>query len=179
MKTTNRYRNLLTISIILFIWCAPFVVHAQLFDGNREGLILGGGVGYGIVASGDYGSVSGFTTSGKIGYGFSDQFAIYAASDVSIFFPHLVMAYFLDPTSDYFLQGALGYTSIDDDSILSLGGGLGYELRDHLSIELMFGYNRVSETYISSWNFYTGRTTTSTSHSNIITVAATFNYYFY
>ena len=180
MKTANRLLHILTTSIILLILCVPFAAHAQLFDGKREDLILGFGAGFGVVASGDYGSATGFTTVGKIGYGFSDQFAIYFASDVLSFFPRLEMAYFLDPSSDYFLLGALGYRSIDDDSIFSLAGGLGFEMRDYFSLELMLGYNRVSETYSSpSWGFYTITYHTTTRHSNIITIAVTFNYYFY
>ena len=173
------FRNFFTTSIILLLCFAPFIADAQMFDGSREGLIFGGGIGYAAVASGDYGSATGFTTSGKIGYSISDQLAIYVSSSVLSFFPSLGFTYFLDSSSDYFVQGALGYTSGDEDSILSIAGGGGYELRDHLTLELMLGYNRLSDTYSSSYNIFTGATTTTTSHSNFITVAATFNYYFY
>ena len=87
--------------------------------------------------------------------------------------------YFADPSSEYYLQGLIGRTSANQDSLLSIAGGLGYELRDHVSLELMLGYNRVSDTYTSAWNPWTGETINETSESNIITIAATFNVHFY
>ncbi|MDE0634987.1 MAG: hypothetical protein OXI43_03925 [Candidatus Poribacteria bacterium] len=175
----NKHFFILTTLMMLLICGTPLATHAQLFDGKREGLILGGGIGYAAVASGDYGSATGFTTLGKIGYGTSDQLIIYVSSSIISFFPSLGFAYYPNLDSDYFVQGALGYTSADNDSILSISGGMGYELRDHMALEFMLGYNRLSDTYTSSFNIFTGATTTATSHSNFITIAATFNYYFY
>ena len=177
MKIKLRYRLYLTASMILLICSAPIVVDAQMFDGNREGLFFGGGVGYAGVVSGDYGSATGFTTSGKIGFGVSDQLQIYISSDVLSFFPRVGLAYFLDPPSQLFVQGAVGYTSADDDSILSISGGAGYELSSHLTLEFLLGYNSLSETQYSSFGFY--GSSTETVKSNYITIAATFNYYFY
>lgn len=131
------FRVFVTTSIILLICFAPFIADAQMFDGSREGLIFGGGVGFAAVASGDYGSATGFTTSGKIGYGISDQLAIYVSSSVLSFYPSARSTYFPGLNSDYFVQGALGYTSGDEDSILSIAGGGGYELQDHGCVKFL------------------------------------------
>ena len=180
MKTNGRFWMLTTLIIIL-ICGTPLVTHAQLFDGEREGLLLGIGVGYAAVASGGAieGSATGFAASGKLGYGLSDQLAVYLSSTVPSVIPNLGFIYFTDRNSDYYLQGALGYTSADEDSLLSISGGIGYELRDHLSLELGLGYIRYTDTYTSAWNPWTGQTVNETSQSNIITIAATFNVHFY
>ena len=180
MKMNGRFWMLTTL-IVLLICGTPLVTHAQLFDGEREGLLLGIGVGYAAVASGGAieGSATGFAVSGKLGYGLSDQLTIYLSSAVPSIVPSLGFLYFTDRNSDYYLTGSLGYVSGDQDSILSISGGMGYELRDHMSLELMLGYNRISDTYTSAWNPWTGETINETSESNIITIAATFNVHFY
>ena len=180
MKMNRRF-PILTTLIVLLICGTPLVTHAQLFDGKREGLLLGIGVGYAAIAGGGdiEGSAAGFATSGKLGYGMSDQLTIYLSSTVPSIIPSLGFMYFTDPNSDYYLTGLLGYASGDQDSILSISGGMGYELRDHVSLELMLGYNRISDTYTSAWNPWTGETINETSESNIITIAATFNVHFY
>ena len=184
MKLNGRF-SILTLLIVLLICGMPLVTHAQLFDGEREGLLMGGGVGYAAIAtggnsSGESFSGSGFTTTGRIGYGLSDQLTIYFLSTVPSLVPSLGFMYFPNDDSDYYLQGSLGYTSADQDSLFSITGGFGYELRDHVTLEGMLGYNRFSDTYTtfsgSIWDVTTGTATTTT---NIITIAVTFNYYFY
>lgn len=180
MKMNGRFWMLTTL-IVLLVCSTPLVTHAQLFDGEREGLLLGIGVGYAAVASGGAieGSATGVALSGKLGYGMSDQLTIYLSSTVPSIVPGLGFMYFTDRNSEYYLTGLLGYASGDQDSVLSISGGLGYELRDHVSLELMLGYNRISDTYTSSINIFTGETFNETSQSNVITIAATFNVHFY
>ena len=144
------------------------------------------GIGYAVIAtgadsSGESFSASGFTTAGRIGYGLSDQLIIYFSSTLPNLVPSLGFMYFTDRRSDYYLQGLLGYTSADQDSLLSIAGGLGYELRDHLTLEGMIGYNRFSDTYTTYGGSFWGGfyTTTATTTTNIITIALTFNVYFY
>lgn len=143
-----------TTLIVLLICGPPLIADAQLFDGEREGLLLGVGVGFAALASGgEYeGGASGFVASGKLGYGMSDQMAIYFSSSVPSIVPSLGFMYFTDRNSDYYLTGLLGYSSADQDSILSISGGVGYELRDHVSLEGMLGFSKITDTYTSGFN---------------------------
>ena len=178
---TMNLRFILTTVIVLLICGAPLVVSAQLLDGEREGLLLGIGVGYAAVASGgDHaGSAVGFVTSGKIGYGMSEQLSLFVSSAVPQFSPHLGFMYFTDRRSDYYLQGLLGFAGSEEDSHLSISGGIGYQLRDQVSLELMLGYTRFSDTYTAGYNLWTDELINETSETNIITIAATFNVHFY
>ena len=181
MKISFRYSILTTLIIMLFC-SSTFIAQAQLFDGEREGLIFGGGIGYSVIAAGDESSSftgSGFTTNGRLGYGLSNQLAVVLSSSIQNLFPGIGFLYFSDPNSQYFIQGSVGYTSADQDSLFAISGGIGYELREYVTLELILGYNRFSDTYTSSYNFFTGATTTSTSQTNIITVSATVNLLLY
>ena len=177
---TNRQSWMLITLIVLLICSTPLIARAQLFDGEREGLLIGGGLGFAAVAAGDSSgesfSGSGFSATGKIGYGLSDQLTLYFSTPVTSLVPSLGFMYYPDRRSDYYLQGVLGYTSANQDSIVSIAGGIGYELRDHVTLEGMLGYNRFSYTYTSyGWFSRSVRDNTI----NIITIAATFNVYFY
>lgn len=180
MKTNLRFSTLTTL-IVLLTFGPSLITHAQLFDGKREGLLLGIGIGYAAIASGGdiEGFAAGFVSSGKLGYGLSDQLTLYLSSTVPSIIPSLGFMYFTDRNSDYYLHGALGYTSADQDSLVSVSGGIGYELRDHVSLELGLGYIRYTDTYTSAWNPWTGQTINETSQSNVITIAATFNVHFF
>ena len=151
--------------IVLLICGTPLVTHAQLFDGEREGLLLGIGVGYAAIASGGdiEGSATGFATSGKLGYGMSDQLTIYLSSTVPSIVPSLGFMYFTDRNSDYYIHGALGYTSANEESLVSLLGGIGYELRDHVSLELGLGYIRYSGVKATGLDLWTGQIVTESS----------------
>ena len=169
----------LTVLTVLLICGGQRVADAQFFDGNREGLVIGGGVGYAAAAGESLGSAAGFTTFGRIGYGFSDELTLYFSSSLPSIAPAVGFLYSPDRHAAYYFQGALGYASFDEDSLLSLSGGVGYELRDHVMLELSLGFNRFTETYVSSYDFWTGQISTATSQTNIITLAATFNVLFY
>ncbi len=175
------------VAIILLVCGIPLITDAQLFDGKREGLLIGGGVGFAAAATGndDSGgsfSRTGFVTSGRIGYGLSDELTIYFSSSVPNIVPSLGVMYFADPNSEYYLQGLFGYASGSSYSLFSIAGGLGYELRDRITLEGMFGYHRHTDTYYSPyqasllWGPYDSSEPT---HTNIITMAVTFNFYFY
>ena len=89
MKTNGRF-SILTTLIVLLIYGTSLVADAQLFDGEREGFLLGTGVGFAAAASGgNGGSATGFAVSGKIGYGMSDQMAIYFSSPVPSIMPSI------------------------------------------------------------------------------------------
>ncbi len=181
MKTNFSFSILTTLIILLFCG-SSFIAHAQFIDGEREGLFFGGGIGYSVIAAGDESSSftgSGFTTNGKLGYAISDQFAFFLSSSIQHLFPGLGIMYFPDRNSKYFLQGTLGYTSADQDSLFAISGGIGYEIRKYVTLELTLGYNRFSDTYTSSIDIWSGTTTTSTSQTNIITLSATFNVLLY
>ena len=173
---TNRHSWMFITLIVLFFCSTPLVARAQLFDGEREGLLIGGGLGFAAVAAGDSSgesfSGSGFSTNGKIGYGFSDQLTLYFSTPITALVPSLGVMYYPNRRSDFFLQGVFGYTSFDEDGIVSIAGGLGYELRDHVTLEGLLGYNRFSNTY---YTWFGRRTETI----HIIIIGATFNVYFY
>lgn len=183
---TNRHKWMFRTLIVLFIWSPPLIAQAQLFDGEREGLLIGGGLGFAVIAmgddhSGESFSGTGFTTTGRIGYGLSDQLTLYFSSAVPNLVPSLGVMYYPDRRSDYYLQGLFGYTSANRDSLMSIAGGMGYVLREHVTLEGMLGYNRFSDTYTTyGGSFWGGFTTyTATTTLNIITITATFNVYFY
>ena len=48
----NRHSWMLITLIVLLICSTPLVARAQLFDGEREGLLMGIGIGYAAVTSG-------------------------------------------------------------------------------------------------------------------------------
>lgn len=204
-------RFIFTTLMVLLICGAPLVASAQLFDGERDGLLLGVGVGFaGVVSYMGYDSDGqdssfrasgpGFLASGRIGYGLSDQFSLFLSSTVRDFSPHLGFMYFTD--SDAYLQGLIGFVSSenvrfvssdvyseknhfrgsDKDRHLIISGGIGYELRDQISLEFMLGYIRPS--YIkNTWNapVYGSPKVVAREKfwNNIMMIAVTFNVHFY
>ena len=185
-KKMNRRFSVFTILIVLLICGAPLIADAQFFDGEREGLMIGGGLGYaGIVtgqdSSGESFSASGFTTTGRIGYGFSDQLTLFFSSAVPNIVPSIGVMYFADSRTNNYLQGLIGYTSAAEDSLLSIAGGVGFGLNKHVTLEGMLGFNRFTDTYTSyGGSFFDGLTTsTETTMTDILTIAVTFNVYFY
>ena len=179
----KRFRCL---SFLMLVVIAPLIADAELFDGEREGLMIGGGVGYaasgtGQNSSGESLSASGITTTARIGYGLSDQLTLYFSSGVPNLVPRLGVMYFADPKAEYYLQGLIGYTSTAGKSLLSIAGGLGYQLRKYVTLEGMLGYSSFSDTYTTyDGSFFSGFTTSpETTTTNIITISCTFNVYFY
>ena len=132
---------ILTTLIVLLICGFPLITHAQTFDGEREGLYLGTS-GYLTVLGGadrsDREDFSGFSISGKIGYGMSDQLTIYMASSFPGYGPSLGVM-FTPSSSDLYFHALLSYLNIGWNTSASILGGAGYMLRDNVSLELMLG----------------------------------------
>ena len=157
----------------------PLIASAELFDGEREGLIVGGGVGFAAVQSNDFDFGSGFTILGKMGYGVSNNFIVHLAMLPPATQPGLGFNYFANPRSPLYVHGALGYASADQDSNILISGGFGYELGKYLSLEAILGLNRYKDTYTSSLNIFTGQIVNETTHYNIWTAAVFFNFTYY
>ena len=171
MKTTLSF-TVLTVLTVLLICGEQRIADAQVFDGNWEGPAIGGGVGY-AAATGEILGSAGFTPFGRIGYGFSDGFILYFSSSLPSIAPAIGVLYSPDRYARYYFQGTLGYESFGEDSLMSLSGGFGYELRDHVMLELSLGFNRFTN------NSWTGERYTEVSQTNIITLAAIFNFFLY
>ncbi len=172
--------SILIILITVLICGTPFVAYAQWnplgdgFDGERQGFISGGNIGYAIAASGGDAdsTAAGFVLTGKIGYAVSDQLALYLSSSVLDLTPSLGFMYFLNRDSGFYLQGAGGFTSTAGLDNLAVAGGIGYEFRPHVALDLMLGYNKVSSTSYSWFGAYT-------SSIDVVTLAVAFNILFY
>ena len=128
---------------------------AMALDGKREGFIVGLGAGFHSTNYEIYDddiSKSGFATSLKIGYGFSEQATLYYIRNASWFssnddlFVNGIMGigstYYFSPTSQsFYLSGAIGLgdlVNIDEnegESGFGLMLGAGYEIRKHIKIE--------------------------------------------
>ena len=171
---------ILTTLIALFICGTPLIAPAQLFDGDREGLLLGIGAGYAAIASGNNGgAATGVAVSGKLGYGMWDQLTLYLSSTIPNISPSLGFMFFPYRNSPIYRQGLVGQASSEEDSHFSISGGIGYEMRENISVELMLGFIRYSDTYAAAYNPWTGEIINETSETNIITIAATFNVHLY
>lgn len=175
-----------------------------LFDGERDGLLLGVGVGFAGVISSTveyYGYTdpdvrSGWIASGKIGYGLSDQLALFLSSPVRDFSPHFGFMYFTE--RGVYLQGLVGFLTYEnahfassdeyedyqdyhfydrEERHLLISGGVGYELRDQISLEFMLGYTRFSD--IESRRGEGLEVIQEKVTTHIMMIAVTFNVHFY
>ncbi len=131
------------------------VTSAFSFDGKREGFIIGLGAGFhstNFEYAQDDVSKSGFATSLKIGYGFSETVTLYYVRNASWFkwndnlhvngMMGIGSTYYFSPrTRTFYLSGAVGFgdfADLDDDEAESGFGlmlGAGYELRKHIKLE--------------------------------------------
>ena len=170
--------TVLTVVTVLLICGGQRLADAQVFDGNWEGLAVGGGVGYAVSPVENRGSATGFTTFGKIGYGLSDRFILYFSSSLPTIAPTVGFLYAPNRHIPYYFQGALGSESFGENRLMSLSGGVGYEVREHVMLELSLGFNRFTETH-SYFSILTGETMTRTSTTNSITLAAIFKFFLY
>ncbi len=177
MKTPLSF-TVLTVVTVLLICCGQCLADAKFFDGNWEGLAIAGGVGYAVSPVENRGSVNGFTTIGRIGYGLSDRFMLFLSSSIPTIAPTVGFLYAPNRHVPYYFQGALGYESSGEDRLMSLSGGIGYEVREHVALELSLGFNRFTETY-SSFIISTGETVKNTSNTNSITLAAIIKFFMY
>jgi len=157
--------------IILSTLCAGVLavpVMADVFDGNKEGFIVGIGAGYsltdthiGVSSKNNYfdenEANSGWATNFKIGYGFNNQFSVYYENDVSWFklggvndrfitgISALAMDYYIDENSPWYVTGSVGratFSNFTDNDTLAKGigysVGVGYEFMPNITVESKF-----------------------------------------
>ncbi len=135
---------------------------ADIFDGSKEGFLLGFGVG-GTYVSTDVDfkngarlddKRAGIATSFKLGYGFNEQFALYYTNQVDWYkfkgdgtivgLTGIGVDYYLGAGSPYYATGMIGVGTISDikDKSISRGWayqvGLGYEVAPHMTIEASY-----------------------------------------
>jgi len=124
-----------TISSLLLVVFGSTLLSAEVFDDNKEGFILGVGVGISRINSdvtrnsnnnfkikSEYDT--GFATSLKIGYGFNNQFSAFLVRNASWF------SYSNDQKDDTYVSGILGlgvsyYTSKNSPLYLTAAYGQG------------------------------------------------------
>ena len=140
---------------------------ASAFDDQREGFLVSIGAGAALVNTSpdrfDDESSFGFTTSFKIGYGFSNQFLLYYVNDVSWFGldgtndtfatggSNIGISYYIDESSPYYVMGAIGIGSFQNftdgygeiGSTFSIGGG--YEVSPHILLEATYQHVSVED----------------------------------
>jgi hypothetical protein len=155
-------------SLILAMLAAPAFAHGAVFDGQRKGFILGGGLG-GSYLSWDYGDINWTVTANfKVGYAPSNSFEVYWATIVSyIAFDSddfasgancIAVTKYLKPEGrGLFFCGGIGlaYTNGLDGapSHSGFGGfaGLGYDFAKHFYIQADALYSDVDWT--PRWGF--------------------------
>lgn len=147
------------------------MAQSEVFDGQYEGLILGGGFGYSIVSNDVSALASGLTGQGKIGFGTSDRFSLYFSTLIPSILPGLGFNYFPKEDSRLYYHGLLGYARSDSDSNFLIAGGAGYEWRKYLSLEFTMRLNGYSDASANGIN--------ETTNYNILAVVGTFNFTFY
>jgi len=137
---------------------------AQAFEGQKQGFMLSVGAGLSSITtevglSGYYGSAdetsTGFATSFKIGYGFTNQFLLYYMNDVSWYgfdddpyddtytsgFTGVDASYYVEENSPAYVLAGIGlgsFTNFSEDAGetgSSFVLGAGYEVTPHLNIE--------------------------------------------
>ena len=150
------------------------VSSAEAFDGDRKGFILGLGAGVSAIStevtvdndgyhddSSD--SSVGFSTSLKIGYGFTDQFAVYYLRDAAWFgYDHnddnfiagisgVGATYYIEPNSPAYVMAGIGFGDFANftegegevGSAFVLGGG--YEVYPHVQAEASYLVTNIDE----------------------------------
>jgi hypothetical protein len=149
------YKNFVKKAILAIAISSTLATSAFGFDGKREGFIIGLGAGFhstNFELYDDDISKSGFATSLKIGYGFSEDVTLYYIRNASWFkssddlYANGIMGigstYYFSPRAEtFYLSGAIGlgdFTNIDEsesESGFGLMLGAGYELRKHIKLE--------------------------------------------
>ena len=151
--------------IILSTLCAGVLAipaMADVFDDNKQGFILGLGIGVTNVStdvnfknSTDLNERKfGLATSFKLGYGFNEQFSLYYTNQVdwykfkgdstTVGLTGIGVDYYFDTNSPYYATGMVGFGTISDikDESSSRGFayeiGLGYEIAPHMNVEASY-----------------------------------------
>ncbi len=136
------------------------------FDDQKEGFLVGIGAGVAklTIEENSWATSLGLATSFKIGYGFTNQFALYYRSDVSWFgyeddsqddtyisgLAGIAADYYVDENSPYYLTAGVGIGSFanfttkgqsETGSAYTIGAG--YEVAPHVSLEAMYLSNTI------------------------------------
>ena len=133
------------------------MTNANAFDDNKEGFMLGLGVGASSVKTTYTGGNSrdtGFATSIKLGYGINEQLATYFASESSIYKYNdkddtvdtsligIGLDYYINQNSPFYVTGMVGIGSVDklrNTNKVQTGYGFlvgaGYEISDHMTLQ--------------------------------------------
>ena len=161
-------KKALVIGGLAVVLCLVLAPYSQAFDGQRQGFILGGGLGVGLTtytysasgASSDRFNEVGFMTDFKIGYAPNEQVEIYYSNKLSWFdeggavLAHGVgsaaVNYYLQPQMPWYISGGVGLGSVtapfEENSEYWVGfgffGGVGYEFSRHFAVEfdMMLGF---------------------------------------
>jgi len=133
--------------------------HANAFDDNKEGFMLGLGIGVSSIQTniiGDDSRDTGFATSLKIGYGLNEQLAVYLSASGDVYkydgkgksidtaISGIGFDYYFDKNAPYYVTAMVGVGRInelknsDEEKGYGFLVGLGYELSQHLSLETSY-----------------------------------------
>ena len=149
------YSNFIKKTALAIVVSSVLATSAFSFDNKREGFIIGLGAGFhstNFEYQGDDISKSGFATSLKIGYGFSEDVTLYYIRNASWFksddnlhvngMMGIGSTYYFSPRAEtFYLSGAVGlgdFADLDDNEAESGFGlmlGAGYELKKHIKLE--------------------------------------------
>ena len=132
---------------------------ANAFDDNKEGFILGLGIGASSIKTtytrGDSRDI-GFATSIKLGYGFNKQTIMYLGAigdaykydgkgkSIDTAISGIGFDYYFDENAPYYVTAMVGVGTInelknsDEEKGYGFLVGLGYELSQHLSLETSY-----------------------------------------
>jgi hypothetical protein len=164
--------------VVLALGCTE---SASAFDGQRQGFLLGFGVGAGSYKIEDRDSKAGLVTDLKIGYGFTDQFQLFYTNKVTwrsaddwdgdgLILHGLTGIganyYFRPAAPSFFVGGGLGLAShgfistdsdVDSESDSGFGfylGG-GFEFARHLNVEFSVLWDTIDYGYddASAWTY--------------------------
>jgi len=151
--------------IILSTLCAGVLViptMADVFDDNKQGFIIGLGIGATSVSTDVNFKNStdlderkfGLATSFKLGYGFNDQLSLYYTNQVDWYkfkgesttlgLTGIGVDYYFDNNSPFYSTTMIGFGTISDikDNSISRGFayelGLGYDIAPHMSVEASY-----------------------------------------
>ena len=160
-------------SVMLVAVLTTASTSVSAFDDQKEGFLVGIGAGVAkIKTEVDVGSLGaddtslGLATSFKIGYGFTNQFALYYRNDVNWFgydsdpqddtyisgLTGIAANYFIEENSPYYLTAGVGVGSFanftnktrsETGSAYTIGAG--YEVAPHVSLEATYLSNTIEE----------------------------------
>ena len=132
------------------------MTNANAFDDNKEGFMLGLGVGASSVKTTFTGGNSrdtGFATSIKLGYGLNEQLAAYVAAEGDLYkyndegdrvntaMTGIGLDYYINQDSPFYVTGMVGFASVNklkkskDQTGYGFLVGAGYEITDHITLQ--------------------------------------------